>query len=115
MWIPHLCQTINFYPNNNRRASRRWARLTEKEKKPWHDLAEQEKLAHKEAFPEYRYCPKRHSSSSTASSSSLSSSSSSSPASNSNSLLFADSLAAEGQSGGDTGGQRYKKARRRTK
>ncbi|KAL0097602.1 hypothetical protein J3Q64DRAFT_1714264 [Phycomyces blakesleeanus] len=43
----------------SKRASRRWARLTEKEKKPWHDLAEQEKQAHKEAFPEYRYCPKR--------------------------------------------------------
>jgi hypothetical protein len=29
------------------------------EKKPWHDLAEQEKQAHKEAFPNYRYCPRR--------------------------------------------------------
>lgn len=40
-------------------ASRRWARLSENEKKPWHSLAEQEKLAHREAFPEYRYCPRR--------------------------------------------------------
>ncbi|KAG2185971.1 hypothetical protein INT43_002409 [Umbelopsis isabellina] len=44
----------------SRRASRRWAKLTDKQKKPWHDLAEQEKQAHKEAFPEYRYCPKRN-------------------------------------------------------
>lgn len=42
-----------------RRASRRWARLSENEKKPWHDLAEQDKQAHKAAFPEYRYCPRR--------------------------------------------------------
>lgn len=33
--------------------------MTENEKKPWHGLAEQEKLAHREAFPEYRYCPRR--------------------------------------------------------
>jgi hypothetical protein len=33
--------------------------LSENEKRPWHQLAEQEKQAHKEAFPEYRYCPKR--------------------------------------------------------
>ncbi|GAB5592570.1 hypothetical protein Unana1_07470 [Umbelopsis nana] len=44
----------------SKRASRRWAKLTDKQKKPWHDLAEQEKQAHKEAFPEYRYCPKRN-------------------------------------------------------
>ncbi|KAG0172370.1 hypothetical protein DFQ28_004747 [Apophysomyces sp. BC1034] len=43
----------------SKRASHRWARLTEQEKKPWHEMADQEKLAHKEAFPEYRYCPKR--------------------------------------------------------
>lgn len=42
-----------------RRASRRWSQLSENEKKPWHGLAEQEKLAHREAFPEYRYCPRR--------------------------------------------------------
>ncbi|KAI8994802.1 hypothetical protein BDB01DRAFT_210463 [Pilobolus umbonatus] len=43
----------------SKRASRRWAKLSENEKKPWHGLAEQEKLAHREAFPEYRYCPRR--------------------------------------------------------
>ncbi|GAN03414.1 hypothetical protein MAM1_0040d02867 [Mucor ambiguus] len=43
----------------SKRASRRWARLAENEKKPWHDLAEQDKQAHKAAFPEYRYCPRR--------------------------------------------------------
>ncbi|KAK4518494.1 uncharacterized protein ATC70_008712 [Mucor velutinosus] len=43
----------------SKRASRRWARLSENEKKPWHDLAEQDKQAHKAAFPEYRYCPRR--------------------------------------------------------
>ncbi|KAI8079040.1 uncharacterized protein B0P05DRAFT_470474 [Gilbertella persicaria] len=43
----------------SKRASRRWSKLTENEKKPWHGLAEQEKLAHREAFPEYRYCPRR--------------------------------------------------------
>jgi hypothetical protein len=42
-----------------RRAFRRWARLSENEKSPWHDLAEQEKQAHKEAFPGYTYCPRR--------------------------------------------------------
>ncbi|OBZ88604.1 Repressor of filamentous growth 1 [Choanephora cucurbitarum] len=48
----------------SKRASRRWSKLTESEKKPWHGLAEQEKLAHREAFPEYRYCPRRANSSS---------------------------------------------------
>lgn len=43
----------------SKRASRRWAKLSENEKKPWHGLAEQEKLAHRVAFPEYRYCPRR--------------------------------------------------------
>ncbi|KAL7329069.1 high mobility group [Mucor circinelloides] len=43
----------------SKRASRRWARLSENEKKPWHDLAEQDKQAHKAAFPGYRYCPRR--------------------------------------------------------
>ncbi|KAI9483265.1 MAG: hypothetical protein EXX96DRAFT_557499 [Benjaminiella poitrasii] len=43
----------------SKRASHRWARLSENEKKPWHDLAEQDKQAHKAAFPEYRYCPRR--------------------------------------------------------
>lgn len=47
-----------------RRASRRWGKLSEIEKRPWHGLAEQEKLAHREAFPEYRYCPRRATSSS---------------------------------------------------
>jgi hypothetical protein len=42
-----------------RRASRRWSLLSENEKRPWHQRAEEEKQAHKEAFPEYRYCPKR--------------------------------------------------------
>ncbi|KAI9365145.1 hypothetical protein BD770DRAFT_406401 [Pilaira anomala] len=48
----------------SKRASRRWGKLTEIEKRPWHGLAEQEKLAHREAFPEYRYCPRRATSSS---------------------------------------------------
>ncbi|KAI8991946.1 hypothetical protein BDF20DRAFT_847368 [Mycotypha africana] len=43
----------------SKRASRCWARLSESEKKPWHDLAEKDKQAHKAAFPEYRYCPRR--------------------------------------------------------
>lgn len=38
--------------------------MSEIEKRPWHGLAEQEKLAHREAFPEYRYCPRRATSSS---------------------------------------------------
>ncbi|KAG2237548.1 hypothetical protein INT48_005584, partial [Thamnidium elegans] len=48
----------------SKRASRRWGKLSEIEKRPWHGLAEQEKLAHREAFPEYRYCPRRATSSS---------------------------------------------------
>jgi hypothetical protein len=52
-----------------RRASRRWGKLTENEKRPWHGLAEQEKLAHREAFPEYRYCPRRATTSSSSPSS----------------------------------------------
>ncbi|SAM07725.1 hypothetical protein [Absidia glauca] len=40
-------------------ASSYWARLTCKQKRPWHVMAEQEKLAHQEAFPNYRYRPKR--------------------------------------------------------
>lgn len=52
----------------SKRASRRWGKLTENEKRPWHGLAEQEKLAHREAFPEYRYCPRRATSSSSPSS-----------------------------------------------
>ncbi|CAO3621371.1 unnamed protein product [Cunninghamella blakesleeana] len=43
----------------SKRASEYWARLTSKQKKPWHIMAEQEKLAHQEAFPDYRYRPKR--------------------------------------------------------
>lgn len=43
----------------HRLASSYWARLTNKQKKPWHVMAEQEKLAHQEAFPYYRYRPKR--------------------------------------------------------
>ncbi|KAI8089482.1 uncharacterized protein BX664DRAFT_135062 [Halteromyces radiatus] len=43
----------------SKRASEYWSRLTSKQKKPWHILAEQEKLAHQEAFPNYRYRPKR--------------------------------------------------------
>lgn len=43
----------------SKRASRRWALLTDKEKKPWNQLAEQDKQAHKEAFPNYKYCPRR--------------------------------------------------------
>lgn len=44
----------------NRRASQRWARLSENEKRPsWHNSAEQKIQAHKEAFPEYRYCPRK--------------------------------------------------------
>ncbi|KAI8394323.1 uncharacterized protein BYT42DRAFT_610044 [Radiomyces spectabilis] len=58
----------------SKRASRRWAKLTEVEKRPWHKLADQEKQAHKEAFPEYRYCPKRASSNSSISSNSTSTS-----------------------------------------
>lgn len=50
-----LVNDINFI----RRASRRWALLTDKEKKPWNQLAEQDKQAHKEAFPNYKYCPRR--------------------------------------------------------
>ncbi|KAI9322732.1 hypothetical protein BX666DRAFT_1897975 [Dichotomocladium elegans] len=94
----------------SKRASRRWARLTEKEKKPWHDLAEQEKIAHKEAFPEYRYCPKRHSPSSSGPSSSTSPTSV-------NPMHFHDAAAggAEDHSEGNTSGHQYKKARRRTK
>ncbi|KAI8336732.1 hypothetical protein BC941DRAFT_53798 [Chlamydoabsidia padenii] len=43
----------------SKRASEYWSRLTSKQKKPWHVMAEQEKLAHQEAFPDYRYRPKR--------------------------------------------------------
>jgi hypothetical protein len=43
----------------SKRASRRWSSLSDLEKKPWHDLAEQDKQAHKAAFPGYRYCPRR--------------------------------------------------------
>ncbi|ORZ08333.1 hypothetical protein BCR42DRAFT_424905 [Absidia repens] len=43
----------------SKRASEYWSRLTNKQKKPWHVMAEQEKLAHQEAFPDYRYRPKR--------------------------------------------------------
>ncbi|CDS13981.1 hypothetical protein LRAMOSA06153 [Lichtheimia ramosa] len=105
----------------SKRASHRWGRLSEKEKKPWHALAEQEKLAHKEAFPEYRYCPKRHSSSSTASSSTTSStlSSLSTPtsATKTNQLLHFhhDIVDAQSMMSDDSGSHRYKKARRRTK
>ncbi|KAI9311703.1 hypothetical protein BX666DRAFT_919785 [Dichotomocladium elegans] len=90
----------------SKRASRRWGRLTEKEKKPWHDLAEQEKLAHKEAFPEYRYCPKRHSSSSTSSTSSTVSSPTS-LANGMNQMHFQDMAGAHPD--GDTSGHRCKK------
>lgn len=55
---------IFFFLKQSRRASRRWGKLSEIEKRPWHGLAEQEKLAHREAFPEYRYCPRRATSSS---------------------------------------------------
>ncbi|KAF7724207.1 hypothetical protein EC973_001226 [Apophysomyces ossiformis] len=84
----------------SKRASRRWARLTEKEKKPWHDLAEQEKQAHKEAFPEYRYCPKRANSSTTAN-----------PSSSSGVYRLGLSSEMDLTADGDT----EKKARRRTK
>ncbi|KAI9013909.1 hypothetical protein CLU79DRAFT_768471 [Phycomyces nitens] len=103
----------------SKRASRRWARLTEKEKKPWHDLAEQEKQAHKEAFPEYRYCPKRANSSvllncPTPSSSSSSTSSRISPV-----LCLPRthdiSFPMVHQEGPTTGAGMHKKARRRTK
>ncbi|KAI8984094.1 hypothetical protein BDF20DRAFT_857870 [Mycotypha africana] len=43
----------------SKRASLRWSLLSKEEKKPWHGLAEQEKQAHREAFPEYRYSPRR--------------------------------------------------------
>lgn len=60
-WWPDSPIVLPFYQSIlfSRRASRRWARLSENEKKPWHDLAEQDKQAHKAAFPGYRYCPRR--------------------------------------------------------
>ncbi|KAI8878681.1 HMG-box [Backusella circina FSU 941] len=45
----------------SKQASFKWAKLSEKGKKPWHDLAQQEKKVHKEAFPDYRYRPRRSS------------------------------------------------------
>ncbi|KAI8072574.1 hypothetical protein BC940DRAFT_292913 [Gongronella butleri] len=42
----------------SKRAAIYWGKLTNKQKQPYHVLAEHSRLAHQEAFPNYRYRPK---------------------------------------------------------